>query len=286
MKAAVPLRFEDVTQDGRLVLEALPNAIGPTVFNGILRNDPGWRALFKNGIMPVLTRFLLEGTPGPFSAEGKADAEGTCRIARSDDGRFVLDVWVDLWAPIGRTYGRTPRQGERALAGRVAAEQVFTRPFAPEGERRVTTLDFDGAPEVTDTRPALPPPESIAILPEGAKPLEPARRADRTAVTFGLLHTDSNMHVNSLVYLRLFEEAALRRFVELGRGARWLGRAVDIAYRKPCFAGQAMRVVQQAFELDGRLGVTAMLVDEKDTVTGEALARARPHTYAQMLFDA
>jgi acyl-CoA thioesterase FadM len=285
-KAAVPLRFEDVTQDGRLVLEALPNAIGPTAFNAILRNDPGWRALFKNGIVPVLTRFLLEGTPGPFSAEGKADAEGTCRIARTDDGRFVLDVWVDLWAPIGRTHGRTPRQGERALAGRVAAEQVFTRPFAPPGERRVTKLEFDGAPEVTDTRPALPPSESIAILPEGAKPIEPSRRADRTAITFGLLHTDSNMHVNSLVYLRLFEEAALRRFVELGRGALWLGRAVDIAYRKPCFAGQAMRVVQQAFELDGRLGVTAMLVEEKDTVSDETLTRARPHTYAQMLFDA
>jgi hypothetical protein len=286
VKADVPLRFEDVTQDGRLVLEALPNAIGPTVFRGILRNDPGWRALFRSGIVPVLTRFLLEGTPGPFSAEGKVEAEGTCRIARSDDGRYVLDVWVDLWAPIGRTYGRTPRQCERALAGRVAAEQVFTRPFAPPGERKVTSLDFEGAPEVSETRPALPAAESIAALPPGAKPVDPAPRVDPATTVFGLLHTDSNMHVNSLVYLRLFEEAALRRFAELGRGALWLGRATDIAYRKPCFAGQPMRVVQQAFELDGRLGVAAALVEEKDTVSDEALARARPHTFAQILFDA
>ncbi|MGH7271439.1 MAG: hypothetical protein ACREJ3_13500, partial [Polyangiaceae bacterium] len=35
--AKVSLRFEDVTQDGRLVLEALPTALGPTVFRGLLQ---------------------------------------------------------------------------------------------------------------------------------------------------------------------------------------------------------------------------------------------------------
>jgi len=286
VRAPVRLRFEDVTQDGRLVLEALPNAIGPTVFRGILMKDPGALAVFKSGIVPVLTRFLLEGTAGPFSAEGKVEAEGTCRIARSEDGRFVLDVWADLYAPIGRTHGEAPRQGELVLAGRLAAEQVFTRPFAPPGERRVTKLDFDGAPEVRHTRPPLRAPESIAMLPAGAKPLEPSPRVDPTTMTFGLVHTDSNMHVNSLVYLRVFEEAALRRFAELGRGALWLGRTIDIAYRKPCFAGQAVRVVQRAFELDGRLGVAAVLVEEKDAVSDQALAGARPFTFAQMLFEA
>ena len=102
--------------------------------------------------------------------------------------------------------------------------------------------------------------------------------------TFGLLHTDSNMHVNSLAYLRTFEEAALRRFVELGRGANVLGRTLDIAYRKPCFAGQAMRVVQQAFELAGRLGVAAVLVEEADVASAEALARAKPHAYVRITF--
>jgi hypothetical protein len=286
VRAPVRLRFEDVTQDGRLVLEALPNAIGPTAFRGILMKDPGALAVFKSGIVPVLTRFSLEGTAGPFSAEGKVEAEGTCRIARSEDGRFVLDVWADLYAPIGRTHGEAPRQGELVLAGRLAAEQVFTRPFAPAGERRVTKLDFAGAPEIRCTRPPLEAAESIATLPSGARPLEPSPRVDPAAMTFGLVHTDSNMHVNSLVYLRLFEEAALRRFAELGRGALWLGRVMDIAYRKPCFAGQSVCVVQRAFELEGRLGVAATLVEEKDTASDEALARARPLTFAQMLFDA
>jgi acyl-CoA thioesterase FadM len=103
---------------------------------------------------------------------------------------------------------------------------------------------------------------------------------------FGLVHTDSNMHVNSLVYLRVFEEAALRRFATLGRGASLLGRTLDIAYRKPCFAGQTMRVVQQAFEEQGRLGVAAVLVDEKEAVSDETLARAKPHAYVRMTFEA
>jgi hypothetical protein len=94
------------------------------------------------------------------------------------------------------------------------------------------------------------------------------------------------MHVNSLVYLRVFEEAALRRFASLGRGAAVLGRQVDIAYRKPCFAGQTMRVALQAFEKDGRLGAAAVLVSEADAVSAEILARAKPHTYVRMAFEA
>jgi hypothetical protein len=310
--APVALRFEDVAQDGRLVLEALPTALGSAVWRGLLADSAGVRALRAQGIVPILTRLRLLGTAGPFSAGAAVEAEGTYRLARADDGRFMLEMWADLYAPIGRTYGRTDRDGERALAGRVLAEHVFTRPFAGPNDRRVTSFDFPGAPEVRDARPALPPFESIATLPEGALPLEPARRPDSTPAVFGVVHTDSNMHVNSLVYLRLFEEAALRRFVALGRGSEVLARSVDIAYRKPCLAGQSMRVVQQAFDRgrslagagggsdgDGAsaggasgaggfgadLGVAAVLVAESDAQSDETLARARPHTYVRMGFE-
>ena len=64
-----------------------------------------------------------------------------------------------------------------------------------------------------------------------------------------------------------------------------LGRALDIAYRKPCFAGQTMRVVQQAFEHEGRLGVAAVLVEDKDVASAETLARAKPHAYVRITFD-
>jgi len=283
-EARLHLRFEDVTQDGRLVLEALPNALGPTVWRGIVNEDPTSAATFAQGIVPILSRFVLEGGAGPFSANAPFEAEGTCRMARAD-GRIVLDMWADLYGVIGRTYGRTQGAGERVLAGRVMAEHVLTRPFAAPGERRVTSLDFPGAPVVDATRPASPSYDSIASVPAGATPLEPRSAVDPVPVVFGLVHTDSNMHVNSLVYLRVFEEAALRRFAAMGRGASLLGRTMDIAYRRPCFAGQTMRVVQQAFEEQGRLGMAAVLVEEKDAASDETLARAKPHAYVRMTFE-
>jgi hypothetical protein len=274
----VPLRFEDVTQDGRLVLEALPTALGSTVWMRLLDGDPGVRACQKNGVFPILSRLVLEGTAGPFSANGRVEAEGSFRIAVVDDGRFMLDVWADLFAPIGRTHQPASNDETRVLAGRVLGEHVFTRPFAPAGRRRVEAFDFDGAPSVHERRPAPPSFESIASLPEGATPLEPAPRLDANPIVFGLVHTDGNMHVNSLAYLRVFEEAALRRFVELGRGSKLLARHTDIAYRKPCFAGQTMRVLQQVFEVEGKLGVSSALVDA-------GAPEGRPHVYTRILFE-
>ena len=277
----VPLRFEDVTQDGRLVLEALPTALGPTLWRGLLDRDPGVLACYKNGVFPIISRLVLEGTSGPFSANGRVEAEASYRLARADDGRFMLDVWADLYAPIGQTHMPISPDEPKVLAGRVLSEHVFTRPFAPPGERRVTALDIEGAPVPTETRRAPPPFEAVAALPDGAVPLEPAPRIDPMPIVFGVVHTDGNMHVNSLAYLRVFEEAALRRFVELGRGSKVLCRHIDIAYRKPCFAGQTMRVVQQVFEDDGKLGVAAVLVD----ASAAEGADARPHVYARLTFD-
>jgi hypothetical protein len=285
----VHLRFEDVTQDGRLVLEALPNALGPTVWRGILAHDPSSAASFAAGIVPILSRFVLEGAPGPFSANAPVEAEGTCQLARVGEGkdaRYVLDMWAELTGVVGRTYGSVEHAGERASAGRVWAEHVLTRPFAGSpAERRVTSLDYEGAPVVSAVRAPSPSHEALAAVPEGATPLEPARWVDAVPVTFGLVHTDSNMHVNSLVYLRMFEEAALRRFAQLGKGSVVLGRTLDIAYRKPCFAGQTMHVVQQAFEHAGTLGMAAALVEAKDVASEETLAKARPHVYARTTFE-
>ena len=291
-EADVSLRFEDVTQDGRLVLDAIPNALGPAVWRAILSRDPSVMALLKQGIVPVLSRFMLAGEPGPVSATAVVEAKGACQFARAADGRIVVDMWADLYAPVGRTYGaaltdeaaigREP--DDPSLVGRVFAQHVLTRPFASAGERRVRDLSFPGAPAVIGSRLSLPAPETIAVVPEGATPLEPGMRIDPVPITFGIVHTDSNVHVNSLVYVRLFEEAALRRFLALGRGTAVLGRTLEIVYRKPCFAGQTVRVVQRAFEQSGRLGVAAVLVEEGKAATEEALTALRPHAYARMHF--
>ena len=277
------LRFEDVTQDGRIVLEALPNALSATVWSAILREDSFSRPLYAQGIVPILSRFVLESGRGPFAATAPIEAEGGHQLARSGDGRIVLDMWSDLSGPLGRTYGPFEGEGRRALAGRVYAEHVLTRPFAGAGSHRVTSLDFPGAPEVTASRPAPPAFEAIAGLPPGATPLETSASPDPVPLTFGVVHTDSNKHVNSLVYLRLFEEAALRRFAALGRSGDLLATEMDIAYRRPCFAGQTARVTLQAFEHEGRLGAVAVLVPE-DPAT-DALAAPKPHAYVRMAFD-
>jgi hypothetical protein len=273
------LRFEDVTQDGRLVLEALPTALEPTIWGGVFEKDPGAHACLERGIVPILSRFVLEGTAGPFAPYGPVEAEAAYRMARVSSG-FVVDMWAQVSAISGRAYGPRASPETRAVAGRLYAEHVLTRPFAPAGERRVTSLDFEGAPQVTASRPALLPVDALSRVPEGARPLEPALRLDPLEMVFGLVHTDGNMHVNSLAYLRVFEEAALRRFAELGQGGLVLARRLEIAYRKPCFAGMRARVALQAFEQGSRIGVAGVLLDAADVSPN-----ARPHAVVRIEFE-
>jgi hypothetical protein len=57
---------------------------------------------------------------------------------------------------------------------------------------------------------------------------------------------------------------------------------MDIVYRKPCFAGQTMRIVQRAFEAEGRLGIVASLVEGPDDMS--ALRATRPNASVRMTF--
>lgn len=295
LESTVALRFEDVAQDGRLVLEALPNAVGPAVWGRLFADDPLAAACRAKGIVPILSRLSLEGTPGPFSVATDVSSELRCQIALVEDDRLVLDVWAELFARTGRMHGAPshsePASGERASAGRVFAQHAFTRPFAPPGERRVTRSDLEGVLPPLAPRVHLLPVDAMMALPRGASPLEAGARLDPWPVTFGVVHTDSNHHVNSLVYLRVFEEAALRRFAELGvepggpvPGPIGLGRRIDVAYRKPCFAGQSMRVVEQVFAYAGGVGAVTALVAHEPGASEDALLKARPHVVAHLWF--
>jgi acyl-CoA thioesterase FadM len=88
--------------------------------------------------------------------------------------------------------------------------------------------------------------------------------------------------VNSLVYPRMFEEAAIRRFAALGVPCPVLARGMEIAYRKPCFAGDRVRIALQAFTLGERWGAVGVVIPEGDVAAQE---RARPHCYVRMLFE-
>jgi hypothetical protein len=271
-----------VSQDGRLVVEALPLALR-TVWGHLSRTRP---ASFGKGVVAILSRVVVEGGDGPISVNARVEGEGSYQLAHTvgPDGavdRLVLFMWGRVIAPLGRTYDpQPPDAGAPVVAGRVFAEHVFTRPFAPAGERKVRALDAGGQPFVPEARAEIHAPETALALPEGAAPLDASPVPDDAPTVFGVDHTDSNQHVNSLVYPRLVIEAALRRFQALGRGSPpRLARALEIAFRRPCFAGERVRVVSQAFAWGDRLGVTAAI-----TADGDA-AGARPRCAARVVFD-
>ena len=102
-------------------------------------------------------------------------------------------------------------------------------------------------------------PATIAQeLPPGARWLDELA-ADPTDYAFTLDQTDSNQHVNSLVYVRLFLDAINRRLLATGRSMRLRSRAVDIAYRKPCFAGDKVRARVRLFEHEGNVGAAGLI---------------------------
>jgi hypothetical protein len=215
-------RYEDITQDGRLQLTALMPAVGSLWKS--LDTTGVVDQLRAQGVLPILQRLVIRGERGPFSVNVPIQCSGTWRIAREDGGdRIFLDMWLEARAPHASTLGPAPSaDAELALVGRVYVEHVFTRPFAPPAERKVTRLDLRGFPSVPED--ARPFASAEALFAEHR--LLPVRRH-----RFGLMHTDSNQHVNSLVYPRLFEEAVAEEEPGL------LAEALELRYRKPFFAG-------------------------------------------------
>ena len=174
-------------------------------------------------------------------------------------------------APRGRTNLPPPeRAGEVVPVGRVFAEHVFTRPFAPPESRKVRDLEGSVPPNRWSSRPL----SAAAVLPTGAKALGEPWISD--PFVFGLAHTDSNQHVNSLVYLSLFEEAVVCRLAEVGRSPVVLARWIEIGYRKPCFAGDRVSMRFTLAEVDGGIGAFGVFVPTNDPLTD------KPHAWIGM----
>ena len=276
-RGAYRLRFEDLMQDGRLQVEAIVCSIGAAVWRPLLSNHPAMHTFEREGIRAIFTRLVVERGPARVPLFGQVSAEGRYELAfePGPDGAATR-LYVNMWTEITES-------GGRGVAARLFAEHVLTRVLAKPGERRVTEVPGVPRPE-TVYRPA--PPESLLTLEEGAEWTEPGSRADAGPTAFGLLHTDPNQHVNSLVYTRLFEEAALRRLRALGQGTRLAVKRTEIAFRKPFFAGDAAIVVCRAFREGGSPGASGGFVDAG---AGEGSAAGgstpRPHAYVRMTFE-
>jgi hypothetical protein len=162
---------------------------------------------------------------------------------------------MNVWGEMRGTAGRLGRKQvdastERVLAGTVFAEHVFTRLLAAPDQRRIVRLEVDGYPGVPEVRYTAPPPQTAQEAPAGARWLDDLV-PDTTEYAFTLDQTDSNQHVNSLTYVRIFLDALNRRLAAVSRGGRVRSRAVDIAYRKPAFAGDRVRAHVRLFEGEG-----------------------------------
>lgn len=287
-RVPVRTRHEDITQDGRMSLLALLQVGGPPTWGALFSEHPGLLAARAQGVVPILSRLVIESAPGPFAHLTTFEVTGGYEFAYAGRGdaidRILLLIWGELRGPRASAPGVPGSSGDLTRVGRLFTESVLTRPFAPPGERKVLALDVPGLPAVPTRRHPLAPLETMLALPEGAVPLEPDLCPDAAPNVFGLCHTDSNQHVNSLVYPRLFEEAALRRFASLGVPAPLLAVQADITFRKPFFAGESARVALRAFSLEGRFGVVGVFLDEGATAAPKTTP-PRPHVYARMLFE-
>lgn len=238
-------RYEDITQDGRVILTALAHGLGASAWRTLLRELPAIDHFRDEGILPILSRMVIVGEQGPFSVNVPIRYEGTWRFARERNGdRLFLNMWMEARAPIASTFGPAPgKSAETAVCGRIFAEHVITRPFAPPEKRKVTRLEAPGIPATVE--------EYDFESAEGL--VGDASLEDGGDVQFGLMHTDSNQHVNSLVYPRLFEEAVVRRLLASSPSSpssrstnsasptvdakSLVARAVEMRWRKPFFAG-------------------------------------------------
>jgi hypothetical protein len=197
--------------------------------------------------------------------------------------RLVVNMWCSVFGPAGHTHGfALPNAGERLSAGRAFAEHVFTRPFDPPETRRVTEVDFPGFPPVFEERHEWQSPETLLQLPEGATWLDDSFRLDTAPMVFGSDRTDANMHVNSLVYPRIFIDAALRRLWDQDKRGALRAEAAEVAFRKPSFAGERIHIALRTFTLGEKLGAALMLIGDYEAQ--KPIELAKPRTFARIRF--
>ena len=253
------LRYEDVAQDGRLMLPGMLAGLGATVWRKLVSGKP-IAGMYASGVVPIMRRLVFDGGPGPFSVMRPMEMTGRVALAHEPDAagdvqRIFLNMWLDAHAPHGSTYGPAPQpDAPRARAASLFAEHVLTRLFAPKESRRVTRVEVPGMPPVPEATHVALPADELTGVPEGAEPIgEPTERA----WTFAMATTDSNQHVNSLYYPRLFEDLAIAHLRALGlAGPTHLARQTELRWHRPFFAGDAARVRLCAFRAGDVVGVS------------------------------
>lgn len=254
------MRYEDITMDGRLLPLAIPPALGG-LWKAVLIKHPGARNAAATGVIPLLTRLTIHSIDNPIRLAKPLETTSGFELARGPD-RIYMNVWSDLRGLAQKTNDLVP-------CGRIFAEHTFTRPFAPPDQRKVTELSVEGYPRVPEVEYLAPAPATASEPPEGGHWVDNLA-PDRVDHCLTLDQTDSNQHVNSLVYVRIFLDATQRRLPEL----RVRAKAIDIAYRKPSFAGDRVRPQLRLFERSGDIGAAGFIEG----------ADGKPRCYVRAIF--
>jgi acyl-CoA thioesterase FadM len=284
-RAEFPLRYADVDQTGALKFSALPLALERCGWDHVMRpGEPMEKLAREHGMLAILTRFRMRCGGGPISVTAPVEGRGAFTWSHTTDdndavNRILFTIHATVTGRVGQTHGeQLPSAGEPVSLGAIEAEHVFTRPFGDRSNRRVHALpEGCGLPSVPEHRATWRVPARLTTPPDDARRLDREPRLARR-VLFGLTHTDSNRHVNSLVYPALFEEMALERLDDLGVATAALQlRDLEIAYRKPCFAGERVEVMLQALRRGDRFGAVGSFVPV-------GREDRRPHAYVQVWF--
>jgi catechol 2,3-dioxygenase-like lactoylglutathione lyase family enzyme len=239
---------------------ALPPTLG-ALWQVVLAKHPGSRNSIATGVIPILTRLTIESYDQPIRLDRPIDIRAGFELAhakeRGEVARLFMNVWSDVRGMAGRM-GLPQRDADYAPAGRLFAEHTFTRLFAPPDQRKVTRLDVEGYPAIPEASYEMPAPATAHEAPDGATWLDELS-VDPTDIAFTLDQTDANQHVNSLVYIRVFIDAAQRRLAARGLSLELRSSAVDIAYRKPSFAGDRVQAHLRLYDRAGAPGVAGMI---------------------------
>ncbi|HEY3806775.1 MAG TPA: hypothetical protein VGL61_29430 [Kofleriaceae bacterium] len=257
------LRFEDVAMDGRMMPISMPPMMSG-LWREVLVDHRGASNALKQGILPILTRLVMTSSGAAIRIDREVETRCGFELARDPaTSKLFMNVWAATRGAAGKLSRAAASAGELVDAGSLFAEHTFTRVLAPPGQRAVTELEVEGYPRIPETSYAAAPPTSAEDAPPGARWLDELAPDDADHV-FTLDQSDSNQHVNSLVYVRVFLDAVYRRLAARGHVGKLRSTAIDIAYRKPCFPGDRVRTRLRLYEHDGALGLAGQIAGTDD----------------------
>ena len=275
------LRYEDCTQDGRLIPLALPPAMGG-LWQEVIVASPrrAQRDRVRHHPDPDPADAALARAADPDRSPDRGRARASQLAHDLDERGEVARLFMNVWCEV------------RGIAGRIGPRQVEGA-LSPAGHR-VRRAHVHPAVRAARSAPGHPARgRGVSGRARGrATPQPPpttAQRGCRRARRWldelaagsgrGRVHARSDRREPARQLAGLHPACSPRpptaAWPRPGAPLTVRSRAVDIAYRKPCFAGDRVRAHVRLFEHAAGLGAAGLIVG----------AEGKPRCYVRVLFD-